>query len=197
MEGGGGDGIISPVIITNLHVAGYLPSPWHLVTIRPWQVTALTMSSDALGHGHWGYLVRQLIWLMICVQCSKQFHPCGDQSQDFPARNIDWDCLSYNKLSLWLVTVHLLTLAPAPTWERGGWGSIGTCLNYWEMMMMWHNTWPLTTSHSSPETRGQNVGETRLINLAHTSALATRLTLHVSFHPNCLKIPPVNIIVID
>ena len=37
---------------------------------------------------------------------------------------------------------------------------------------------------------GENtVGETRLINLAHTSALATRLTLHVSFHPSCLKIP--------
>ena len=33
--------------------------------------------------------------------------------------------------------------------------------------------------------------------LAHTFALATRLTLHVSFHPNCLKIPPVNNIVID
>ena len=40
---------------------------------------------------------------------------------------------------------------------------------------------------------GENtVGETRLINLAHTSALATRLTLHVSFHPRCLKIPSVD-----
>ena len=93
----------------------------------------------------------------------QQFLPCGDQSQDFPVRNIDWDCLCYNKLSLWLVTVHLLTLAPAPTWEP-------RVRKYWDMsellrderdarlMMMWHNTWPLTTSHSSPETRGRMWG---------------------------------------
>lgn len=128
----------------------------------------------------------------------QQFLPCGDQSQDFPVRNIDWDCLCYNKLSLWLVTVHLLTLAPAPTWEP-------RVRKYWDMSELLRDegcpadddvTQHMATDNIALITGDprENVGETRLINLAHTFALATRLTLHVSFHPNCLKIPPVNIV---
>ena len=145
------------------------------IMIRPWQVTALTMSSDAPG-----YLVRQLISWWSVFNAANNFL-LAYQSQDFQSEIIQTGIVCYNKLSLWLVTVHLLTLAPAPTWEQ-------RVRKYWDMSELLRDEGcgaddDVTQHMDTDNTERRMCGEMRLINSAHTFALATRLTLHVSFHP--------------